>query len=130
MRTVLLVQRSGRRDHQDRRHRIGAIEVETSFCVIRPAPSGGQAPDDLRGEVISAFVVLRQGYAPSDESSGAARHCPGRARPSAVISDLRFVSMLPKTRSGRSCAGLKAIVMGNDVGDVSTIEDEARSRKP
>jgi acetyl-CoA synthetase len=43
----------------------------------------------------------------------------------AVIGDLRFVSSLPKTRSGKIMRRvLKAVVTGVDVGDVSTIENE------
>jgi len=42
-----------------------------------------------------------------------------------VIGDLRFVSSLPKTRSGKIMRRvLKAVVTGVDVGDVSTIENE------
>jgi acetyl-CoA synthetase len=46
--------------------------------------------------------------------------------PVAVIGDLHFVSMAPKTRSGKIMRRvLKAIVLDRDPGDVSTIEDEA-----
>jgi acetyl-CoA synthetase len=109
-------------------HRIGAIEVETSFLRHPACAEAGVTgrPDDLRGEVISAFVVLRKGHAPSDEVK-AELLATVRAElgPVAVISDLQFVSMLPKTRSGKIMRRvLKAFVMGNDVGDVSTIEDD------
>jgi acyl-coenzyme A synthetase/AMP-(fatty) acid ligase len=109
-------------------HRIGAIEVETSFLRHPACAEAGVTgrPDDLRGEVISAFVVLRKGHAPSDEVK-AELLATVRAElgPVAVIPELQFVSMLPKTRSGKIMRRvLKAIVMGNDVGDVSTIEDE------
>jgi acetyl-CoA synthetase len=43
----------------------------------------------------------------------------------AVIADVHFVSMLPKTRSGKIMRRVfKAVVLGKDVGDMSTIEDE------
>jgi acetyl-CoA synthetase len=43
----------------------------------------------------------------------------------AVISDLNFVDMLPKTRSGKIMRRvLKAVVLDADPGDISTIEDE------
>ena len=51
-------------------HRIGTIEVETRVPArIRRSPSAASSgrPDELRGEVISAFVVLKHGHEPSDE---------------------------------------------------------------
>ncbi len=42
-----------------------------------------------------------------------------------MIGDLNFVSMLPKTRSGKIMRRvLKAVTLGRDPGDISTIEDE------
>ena len=50
-------------------HRLGTIEVETAFlrhpAVAEAGVTGG--PDELRGEVIAAFVVLKAGHEPSDE---------------------------------------------------------------
>ena len=44
--------------------------------------------------------------------------------PVAVIGDLNFVGMIPKTRSGKIMRRvLKAVVSGRDPGDISTIED-------
>ena len=44
--------------------------------------------------------------------------------PVAVIGDLNFVSMLPKTRSGKIMRRvLKAVTLDRDPGDISTIED-------
>jgi acetyl-CoA synthetase len=43
----------------------------------------------------------------------------------AVIGELNFVNMLPKTRSGKIMRRvLKAVTLDRDPGDVSTIEDE------
>ena len=50
-------------------HRIGTIEVE-SACLKHPAVAECGVvgrPDDLRGEVISAFVLLKHGQTPSAE---------------------------------------------------------------
>ncbi len=50
-------------------HRIGTIEVETAFLrhpAVAEAGCTGR-PDELRGEVIAAFVVLRDGHQPTDE---------------------------------------------------------------
>ena len=109
-------------------HRIGTIEVETALlkhsAVAEAAVTG--RPDELRGEVISAFVVLKLGHEPSaglkDEVVATARRELG---PIAVIGELNFVSMVPKTRSGKIMRRvLKAVILGRDPGDVSTIEDE------
>lgn len=113
-------------------HRIGTIEVETAFLrhpAVAEAGATGR-PDDLRGQVISAFVVLRQGKTPSEvlkqELVATVRKDLG---PLAVIGELNFVDMLPKmlpkTRSGKIMRRvLKAVILGKDPGDISTIEDE------
>ena len=45
--------------------------------------------------------------------------------PVAVIGDLNFVTMLPKTRSGKIMRRvLKAVTLGTDPGDITTIEEE------
>lgn len=109
-------------------HRLGTIEVETALLGNPAVAEAGVTgrPDELRGEVISAFVVLRQGYNPSDELKqeiiATARHILG---PVAVISELNFVHQLPKTRSGKIMRRvLKAVVLERDPGDISTIEEE------
>ena len=109
-------------------HRIGTIEVETAFLRHPACAEVGVTgrPDELRGEVIAAFVVLKQGYAPSDELRkellATVRKELGAL---VVVGDVNFVEMLPKTRSGKIMRRvLKAVVSGRDPGDVSTIEDE------
>jgi acetyl-CoA synthetase len=108
-------------------HRIGTIEVETAFLRHPGVAEAGVTarPDPVRMEVISAFVVLKKGYEPSEELRKAlldtVRHEMG---PIAVIGDLNFVSMLPKTRSGKIMRRvLKAVTLDRDPGDISTIED-------
>jgi acetyl-CoA synthetase len=109
-------------------HRIGTIEVETAFLRNPAVAEAGVTgrPDELRGMVISAFVVLKQGHTPSDalkkELLATVRSELG---PVAVIGELNFVDMLPKTRSGKIMRRvLKAVILGKDPGDISTIEDE------
>jgi len=109
-------------------HRIGTIEVETALLghpAVAESGVIGRA-DELRGEVISAFVVLRQGFSPSEELKrallGQVRHELG---PVAVIGELNFVDMLPKTRSGKIMRRvLKAVIQDRNPGDITTIEDE------
>src|SRR5919204_24879 len=109
-------------------HRIGTIEVETAFLRHPAVAEAGVTgrPDEVRSEVISAFVVLKQGQQPSaelrQELLATVRQELG---PVAVIGDLQFVPMLPKTRSGKIMRRvLKAVILGQDPGDISTIEDE------
>lgn len=109
-------------------HRMGTIEVE-SACLKHPAVSECGVvgrPDETRGEVIAAFVQLKNDETPSDELRQALvdtiRHELG---PIAVVGELNFVSMLPKTRSGKIMRRvLKAVVLDRDPGDITTIEDE------
>jgi acetyl-CoA synthetase len=108
-------------------HRIGTVEVESAFLQHPAVAEAGVTarPDDLRGEVISAFVVLRHGYEASEqlrrELAATVRESLG---PVAVIGEINFTGMLPKTRSGKIMRRvLKAVVLDMDPGDITTIED-------
>jgi acetyl-CoA synthetase len=109
-------------------HRIGTIEVESAFLKHAAVAEAGVTgrPDEVRGEVIAAFVVLKQGHEESDELRGELLETVRRdLGPVAVIGDLRFVGMLPKTRSGKIMRRvLKAVTLDTDPGDIATIEDE------
>jgi acetyl-CoA synthetase len=109
-------------------HRIGTIEVETAFLRHPAVAEAGVTgrPDPVRMEVISAFVVLKQGRQPSAELKTELLDTVRRELgPVAVIGDLNFVAMLPKTRSGKIMRRvLKAVTLDKDPGDISTIEDE------
>ena len=109
-------------------HRIGTIEVETAFLRHPAVAEAGVTgvPDQLRGQVIDAFVALRAGHRPSEELRReliqTVRHELG---PLAVIGHVSFVGTLPKTRSGKIMRRvLKAVAVDRDPGDISTIEDE------
>jgi acetyl-CoA synthetase len=109
-------------------HRLGTIEVETA-CLQHPAVAEAGVtgrPDELRGEVISAFVVLKQGYTPSASLRREVLETIRRELGAlAVVGDLNFVPILPKTRSGKIMRRvLKAVTLGRDPGDITTIEDE------
>jgi acetyl-CoA synthetase len=109
-------------------HRLGTIEVETA-CLQHPAVAEAGVtgrPDELRGEVISAFVVLKQGLAPSPELRREILDTIRRELGAfAIVGDLNFVQLLPKTRSGKIMRRvLKAVTVGRDPGDITTIEDE------
>jgi acetyl-CoA synthetase len=109
-------------------HRLGTIEVESAFLKHPAVAECGVVgrPDDVRGEVIAAFVLLKHGHDPSSALRQALvatiRHELG---PVAVIGDLNFVRQLPKTRSGKIMRRvLKAVILDRDPGDLTTIEDE------
>ncbi len=109
-------------------HRIGTIEVETAFLKHPAVAEAGVTgrPDEVRGEVVSAFVVLKQGYQPSEELRRELIETVRRELgPVAVIGEVNFVNMLPKTRSGKIMRRvLKAVILNRDPGDITTIEDE------
>ena len=109
-------------------HRIGTIEVESAFLKHPAVAECGVVgrPDDTRGEVVSAFVLLKHGHAASPELRHALLETVRREMgPVAVIGELNFVSMLPKTRSGKIMRRvLRAVILGRDPGDITTIEDE------
>jgi acetyl-CoA synthetase len=116
-------------------HRIGVIEVESAFLWHPAVAEAGVTthPDKLRGSVIVAFVTLKAGYYPSDQLKAELRETVRKEfGPLAVIEEINFVTVLPKTRSGKIMRRvLKAIVLNQEPGDISTIEsgesvDEAR----
>jgi acetyl-CoA synthetase len=76
--------------------------------------------------VIAAFVLLKFGHTATPELRqellATVRHELGAV---AVIGDVNFVRMLPKTRSGKIMRRvLKAVILDRDPGDITTIEDE------
>jgi acetyl-CoA synthetase len=109
-------------------HRLGTIEVESAFLTHPAVAECGVVgrPDETRGEVISAFVLLKHGHVTSDELRRELLQTVRRELGAvAVVGELNFVGMLPKTRSGKIMRRvLKAVVLNVDPGDITTIEDE------
>ena len=108
-------------------HRIGTVEVESAF-ISHPAVAEAAVigePDPLRGEVATAFVVLKKGYASSDELKDELRKTVrDTIGPVVVLGNISFVDKVPKTRSGKIMRRLvKSIITGKPLGDYSTIED-------
>ena len=108
-------------------HRIGSAEVESALvsnaAVAEAAVIG--IPDELRGEVIKAFVTLRMGQDPSEEMVAALKlHVREELGPIAVPAQIDFMQVLPKTRSGKIMRRLlKANELGLDPGDITTLEE-------
>jgi acetyl-CoA synthetase len=107
--------------------RVGPFEVESAL-VSHPAVAEAGVigkPDELRGQIIKAFISLRAGYQPSDElkkeiATHVKKHLAGHAAPR----EIEFRDNLPKTRSGKIMRRvLKAWDQGLPVGDISTLEE-------
>ena len=85
-------------------YRIGPFEVE-SACLEHPAVREAAAvasPDELRGNVVKAFIVLADGYEPSDELAGEIqRFVRERLSAYAYPRLVEFVPDLPKTLTGK-----------------------------
>lgn len=114
-------------------HRLGAAEVE-SACVAHPAVAESAVvgrSDPVKGESIIVFVILKEGYSPSEETASQIRaHIREIIGPVATPEKIYFTAKLPKTRSGKIMRRvIKAIVSGTPVGDISTLEDEASTQE-
>ena len=115
-------------------HRLGTREIEEAVAshpnIAEVAVVG--VADALKGQVAMAFAVLKDASRLGDEQ--AMREIEGEvmkivdgslgavARPARV----RFVSLLPKTRSGKLLRrAVQAVCEGRDPGDLTTMEDPA-----
>lgn len=111
-------------------HRIGTAELES--CIVSHHDVAESAvcgiPDQIKGEAIIAFVVLKQNAANDNlilekEIMMKIRNDIGAI---ATPKQIYFVTKLPKTRSGKIMRRLlKAISNNETIGDVSTLEDGA-----
>lgn len=110
-------------------HRIGTIEVENALvshpAVVEAGVSG--VPDELRGEVACAFVVLKQGFQPSESlKKELLDHVRQTMGAIVVMRSIEFVKALPKTRSGKIMRRvMRTLWAEKALGDISTIEEEA-----
>lgn len=108
-------------------HRIGPFEVESTLVEHKAIAEAGVIgkPDTERGEIIKAFVVLNEGYHPSDSLGNDIREfIKNRLAAHAYPREIEFVASVPKTRSGKIMRRvLKARELGLPTGDLSTLED-------
>jgi acetyl-CoA synthetase/medium-chain acyl-CoA synthetase len=85
-------------------YRIGPFEVESAL-LEHPAVAESavvSSPDEIRGEVVKAFVVLAPGYQPSDELvKELQEHVKKITAPYKYPRKVEFVESLPKTISGK-----------------------------
>ncbi len=114
-------------------HRMGTMEIESALVsnpLVAEAAVVGR-PDDLTGEAICAFVVLKASRPEGGEATRIAeelRQWVGKEiGPIAKPRDIRFGENLPKTRSGKIMRRLlRQLAKGEEVAqDVSTLENPA-----
>jgi acetyl-CoA synthetase len=107
-------------------YRLGTAEIESALVshpkVAEAAVIG--VPDDLRGNAIYAFCILRAGVEDGAElETELKQHVRHEVGPIAVPQKIDFVTTLPKTRSGKIMRRLlKAQITGQPLGDTSTLE--------
>ena len=109
-------------------HRIGTAELES--CIVSDNDVAESAvcgiPDEIKGEVIIAFVVLKDGVTTHRTILEKNLFTKIRSNIGAIATpkQIYFVSKLPKTRSGKIMRRLlKSIGNGEKIGDVSTLDD-------
>lgn len=108
--------------------RVGPGEVESALLEY-PGVSEAAAvgvPDEIKGEEVACFVVLKPGTAPSKDLKEALRSQVAKVIGEAFKpKEIRFVGQLPKTRSGKVVRKMiKSRLIGKtDVGDLSTLEN-------
>jgi acyl-coenzyme A synthetase/AMP-(fatty) acid ligase len=112
-------------------HRLGTREIEE---VISSHPAVAEVSvigvkDELKGEGVLVIAVLKDHIAPAEQDTVAEEiRQLVRARLGAIATPraIRFVNMLPKTRSGKIMRRvIRAVYQGDTIGDLSTIEDGA-----
>ena len=109
-------------------HLIGPFEVES---VLMEHPAVAEAgvigkPDPTVGEMVKAFVSLKQGFSPSESlKMELLAHARRRLGAAVAPKEIEIKPSLPKTRSGKIMRRLlKARELGLPEGDTSTLESE------
>jgi acetyl-CoA synthetase len=114
-------------------HRLGTMEVESALVanpLVAEAAVVGR-PDELTGEAICAYVVLKQARPSGDQAKKIADELRAwiakEIGPIAKPKDIRFGDNLPKTRSGKIMRRLlRSLAKGETIAqDVSTLENPA-----
>ena len=115
-------------------HRMGTMEIESALVaktdLVAEAAVVGR-PDDLTGEAICAFVVLKRPVPTGDEAKAIAKELRDwvakEIGPIAKPKDIRFGENLPKTRSGKIMRRLlRSLAKGETITqDTSTLENPA-----
>lgn len=109
-------------------HLVGPFEIESAL-LEHPAVAESAAvgkPDPVNLEVVKAFVALKPGYEANDKTRlDIINFVRKKLSPIAMPQEIEFMASMPKTRSGKIMRRLlKARETGEDIGDVSTLEDD------
>ena len=111
-------------------YRIGPFEVESAL-VSHPAVAEAAAvaaPDEVRGQVVRAVVVLRDGHEPGDAlASELQEHVRPRPRPTSTRASWTSPTALPKTPSGKI---KRAELRGSRAGRATPGSAAAAGRSP
>ncbi len=106
-------------------HRIANAEVESSLVAHKAVSEAAVIgkPDEIKGEAIVAFVILKKDVNPSDDLAKELKtHVRTTMGPLAIPAGVYFVDDLPKTRSGKIMRRVvKAKALGNPTGDTSAL---------
>ncbi len=109
-------------------HLVGPFEVESALLEH---PAVGESavvskPDDLKMEVVKAFITLRKGYTPSATLElEIMNFIRKKLSPLAMPQEIEYMDQLPKTRSGKIMRRLlHAREWGEETGDTSTLEND------
>ncbi len=110
-------------------HRLGTMEVESALVAHRLVAEAAVVgrPDEVKGEAIFAFVVLKGEHDDPDALKAVLReHVSQEIGPIARPDGIRFADNLPKTRSGKIMRRLlRDIAAGREIRqDISTLEDQ------
>jgi acetyl-CoA synthetase len=115
-------------------HRLGTMEIESALVaktdMVAEAAVVGR-PDEMTGEAVCAFVVLKRTRPTGEEAKQIANELRNwvakEIGPIAKPKDIRFGDNLPKTRSGKIMRRLlRSIAKGEAITqDVSTLENPA-----
>jgi len=110
-------------------HNIGTMEVESAL-VDHPSVAESAVvgiSDELKGQAIAAFVILKDGNEPSlNLEAELKQHVSNKIGAIAKPKSILFTADLPKTRSGKIMRRLlRDIAEGRALGDVTTLADPA-----
>jgi len=107
-------------------YRLGTAEIESALISHRAVAEAAAIglPHEIKGTAIHCFVILRQGHAETKTLEDELKaHVAAEMGPIARPEKINFVPSLPKTRSGKILRRLlRAQALGQDVGDLSTLE--------
>ena len=109
-------------------HLVSPFEVESALLEHEGVAESAvvSKPDDINMEVVKAFVTLKPGFEPNQDTElQIMNFIRKKLSPLAMPQEIEFIEKLPKTRSGKIMRRiLHAQEWGEEIGDTSTLEDD------